>query len=171
MNNDTQARALSWDEKIMPTDNSFEPIPEGDYAFEVKAFERGWYNGSASGRIPPCPEAKITLALFVGGKRRQLTENMKLTDNLQWVITTYMQSCGMWPEELDGTTAYEMDFAGTVGMTGVCHVTAEEYNGKTYNHIGAWYKPTVGAAKLGVQIAASAQPTQPVAPAFPAFEA
>ncbi len=165
--NNAPARALSWDEPIIPTDSGFEPIPEGDYAFEVKSFERGWYNGSKSGKVPPCPEAKLTVSLLVGGKHRQLTESLKLADNLQWIITTYFQCCGLWPEVLDEATPRVMDFEATVGATGVCHVTSEEYNDKTYNHVGTWYKPTVGVSKLGAAMAASAaQPTQPAVPAY-----
>ena len=165
VDNNAPARALSWDEEIVAAGGGFEPIEEGDYAYEVKGFEREWYNGSANGKIPPCPVAKVTVSLYVGGKHRQLTESMKLSSNLQWIIETFMQSCGAWPEEPDGV-ARKMDFEGTIGLTGVCHVTAEEYNGKTYNHVATWYRPSVGADKLAAAIADSAAPQAPSVPDF-----
>jgi hypothetical protein len=165
MANNAPVHALGWDDEIVAAGGSFEPIDEGDYAYEVKGFEREWYNGSASGKIPPCPVAKVTVSLYVGGKHRQLTESMKLSSNLQWIIETFFQSCGLWPEEPDGI-GRKMDFEGAIGLTGVCHVILEESDSKTYNHVSTWYRPSVGADKLASAIAESAAPAAPAAPDF-----
>ena len=40
-------RAFSWEDTVQ-NDSTFEVLPEGDYDFTVKAFERAYHDGSAA---------------------------------------------------------------------------------------------------------------------------
>lgn len=142
----TENYALGWDDEITVESKEFSPIPEGDYAFEVISVERGQFNGSA--KMPACPEAIVTVRLTVGTGTRQLIERIKLVKSLDWIIDQFFKSVGLRDEAAGAETPLLMQWARTVGLTGACHVSAEEYNGKTYNHVARWYKPSEGLTKL-----------------------
>ena len=40
-------RELGWNDEIENEGSEWQPVPEGDYDFEVLSFERGRYNGGA----------------------------------------------------------------------------------------------------------------------------
>lgn len=151
--------ALSWDGSFTDEDREFTTIPEGDYRFEVKSVERGQFAGSP--KMAACPEAIVAIALNVEGQTRQLTERLKLNSKLKWIIKNFYRSIKMADEN---SQEVRMDWMGAIGRSGWCHVDVEEYNGKEYNHVSAWYAPSEVAAK-NLEVSTQA----PAAPAASAY--
>ena len=158
MAEENMGAALEWDDEITVEGKDFKPIPEGDYAFEVVSVERGQFPGSA--KLAACPEAIVTVRLNVAGQSRQLTERIKLNQKLTWIIDQFFKSVGLRDEDATSAEKLKMQWSRAIGLQGAAHVTAEEYNGKTYNHVGTWLKPTEAVAK-GVFA-----PSVPVAPTY-----
>ncbi|MBS4198589.1 hypothetical protein KHA93_02865 [Bacillus sp. FJAT-49732] len=56
-----QERELGWDDEIEKDGGDFILLPEGDYHFTVKKFERGRFAGST--KMPACNQAKLELTV------------------------------------------------------------------------------------------------------------
>ena len=53
---DSMPREFGWDDEIQRDDSPFQVLPEGDYNFTVKKFERARHSGSE--KIPACNKAR-----------------------------------------------------------------------------------------------------------------
>lgn len=56
-----QNQAMSWDDVLENDGSEFVVLPEGDYTFEITAFERGSFPGSE--KMCPCDKATVTLKI------------------------------------------------------------------------------------------------------------
>lgn len=57
-------RELSWDDEIEHDSGEWVLLPEGEYPFTVKGFERKRFAGSA--KLPPCNSAELTIEIDGG---------------------------------------------------------------------------------------------------------
>ena len=55
-------RELTWDDEIEKDGGEFSLLPEGDYDFTVKSFQRGRHSGSE--KLPPCNKAELTITIW-----------------------------------------------------------------------------------------------------------
>ena len=60
-NNGNKGFELDWGSEIENDSPDFIVLPEGEYDFTVKCFERGRYNGGD--KVGPCPKAMLTLSI------------------------------------------------------------------------------------------------------------
>ena len=140
MTNNNLSAGFGWDDEV--DESSFELVPDGDYRFTVKEFERGWYEGSA--KIAPCNEAQLKFEItWVNAEGKQHTNlinyKLKLTRNLQFLIYQFFESIGL-RKKGDGTT--RMPWNDIIGKVGICEVGHREgTNGNTYNEIRKCYPP------------------------------
>ena len=68
---------MDWDAYI-EKESEFVLLPEGDYEFTVKSFEKGWFDGSA--KVEPCNKAILELEVNAPGLgRTTCKENILLS--------------------------------------------------------------------------------------------
>ena len=56
--NEALGRELSWDDQIENESSDFEPLPDGEYDFEIRTMERGRFAGSD--KMAACNKAQLT---------------------------------------------------------------------------------------------------------------
>jgi hypothetical protein len=135
-----EGRALDWDDEIQK-DSDFTVLPEGEYAFEVKDFERARHQGSE--KLPPCNKAVMHIRLN-GGDLGSTTvkHNLFLHEITEGMISAFFTAIGMKKhgEKL------KMDWPGTIGRTGRAKIKIRKYEGNEYNEVSRFLEPDDGAA-------------------------
>lgn len=113
---------LGWDDEIKD-EKQFVLLPEGDYLFVIKKFEKGRFNGNS--KTPPCNKAIVTFEVYTqNGEKAEITENFLLLDILKWKLAQFFASIGML--EKDG--AARMNWSPElIGKQGVCKVSIRTY--------------------------------------------
>lgn len=117
-------REFDWDGQI-ENDSSFTLLAEGDYEFTVEKFERARHGGSA--KLPPCNKAVMTLR--VGdpfGQSTTITHNLFLHSKCEGLLSEFFVSVGMRKRG----EKFNMDFPGSIGRHGMCHVVIDTYTGR-----------------------------------------
>lgn len=132
-------RTFGWDDTIK-NDSTFELLPEGDYDFTVKAFERAYHDGSL--KLPPCNKAIMKIEVTDGERTSTLDHNLFLHSKTEGLICAFFTAVGMRKHG----QPYKMDFPGAVGKTGRCKVIIDKWTGKDgrefeNNKIGKFYDP------------------------------
>lgn len=123
---------FDWDDEIS-NEEAFVTLPEGDYGFTVKNFERGTYDGSD--KMPACKKAIVTFAVEGTNDTATVTENFYLCAKVEWKLSSLFLSVGMKKHG----EPLRMDWKGLVGKKGRCHIKIEPYNGRDYNKITKFY--------------------------------
>ena len=136
---DTTPRELGWDDEIQ-RDESFQVLPEGDYAFTVSKFERGRHGGSA--KVPPCNKAILTIAVASPAGSGQIAANLFLHTNFEWKLCQFFTAIG---QRRHGEPL-RMNWNTVAGSTGVCHVGVRKWTGndgreRESNEITEFYDP------------------------------
>ena len=116
-------RELGWDDQIENEGEEFEPLPEGDYKFTVKAVERARSKGE--GKLPPCNMAKVTITVH-GERDRDIVVNFLLYSSLEWKLSQFFLSIGMKKHG----EPLRMNWPGSVSCSGNCHVTVRTFKMK-----------------------------------------
>lgn len=132
-------RAFGWDDTVQ-NDSTFEVLPEGDYNFTVKAFERAYHDGSA--KLSPCNKAIMKIEVTDGERTSTLDHNLYLHSKTEGLICAFFNAVGMRKHG----QPFKMDFPGAVGKTGRCKVGIRKWtgnNGQTMesNQITRFYEP------------------------------
>lgn len=115
-------REFTWNDEIK-NDSTFEVIPAGEYAFEVKSFERGRHNGSD--KMPACPKAIMTIRVDSGKNATTLKHNLFLHSKTEGLLCAYFAACGMRKKN----EPLRMNFEGSVGRRGKCKVGVRKWTG------------------------------------------
>ena len=145
MNENKLDRELSWDDVIENDEIDRDPLPEGDYDFEVLSFERGRHPGST--KIPPCPQAVLRLRISDGkGNAREINDFLKLHSKMEWQLCSFFAAIG---HRRKGE-ALRMDWSKVPGARGRCSVVITEKTGsegrvRRYNNIDRYLPPEEGA--------------------------
>lgn len=130
---------MNWDSTIQ-NDSMFEALPEGDYDFVIKSFERGRHDGSP--RVPPCPKAVLSLEISNGEQSGTLTDQLFLHTKMEWKLCEFFISIG---QRRHGE-ALKMDWSKVVGARGRCKVGIRKWTGndgqeRESNQINKFYDP------------------------------
>ena len=136
-------RVYGWDDTIQNDGGEFTLLPEGEYPFVVKQFERARHEGSA--KLPACPKAIIHCEVDGGplGKTR-IKNNLFLHSKCEGLLCAFFLSVGMRKhgEPFNMATAW----ANLVGKRGRVRVGLRngegQYADKQYNEIKAFLEPT-----------------------------
>lgn len=164
-------RELGWDDQIENEGEEFEPLPEGDYKFTVKAVERARSKGE--GKLPPCNMAKVTITVH-GERDRDIVVNFLLYSSLEWKLSQFFLSIGMKKHG----EPLRMNWPGSVSCSGNCHVTVRTFKMKNggegkANDISKFYpydevvntvQPTTAQPTAQYAAQPTAPTTQPTAP-------
>ena len=120
--------AFGWDEEVETVDSSFTLLPEGEYEFVVKDFERGRTKGSA--KMPACDQGIYTLHMLnPGGLSADLRHFLPLDDSMRWKITQCFQGLGRIPEDRPEGTTGRCPWANAVGCKGRAEVGVRTWTG------------------------------------------
>lgn len=133
-------RELSWDDEIEKDGGEFPLLPEGDYDFTVKSFQRGRHNGSE--KIPPCNKAELTITIWGKNESVNVKHNLFLHSKVEGMLSAFFTAIG---QKKHGEKL-KMNWNTVVGARGKCHVYVDEYTGKngtkyTSNKIKKFYAP------------------------------
>ena len=148
MANDNLGEALGWEDEATVSDSEFVLLEPGTYDYVVKAFERGWFNGSE--KMCPCAMAKLTLS--VTDKRTgtpvDVFCNLMLNKKVAFRITQFFKSCGLLPPDAKDGDRFPMSlFDQCVGKRGRVKVKNRTYNGREYNDVDSFVKADADSAQ------------------------
>jgi len=137
------SQGFGWDDEV--EESEFELVPDGDYEFEVTAFERAWFEPkSADSKIPACNQANIEFTIkWVNDqgklKTNKLTHRLKLCDNLAWLIYQFFECIGLVKK---GSGKVKFPWNDIIGKKGICEIRHEKGSkGNDYNTIVKCYTP------------------------------
>lgn len=150
-------RAFDWNDEIQNDSDEFIVLPEGDYDFEVKSFERGRHNGSE--KVPACNKAILKIEVKSGDKKTTITHNLLLHSNVEGMVCAFFTAIG----QRKHGEKLRMDWNKVVGSRGRCKVIVDTYTNKNTgeemknNKIRRFYAPDEKSS--APQAAAQAAPT------------
>lgn len=149
--------ALDWDSSITRSEGEFIVFPNGDYDFEVVSFERGQHNGSE--KLPPCKKVTLQLrAKDANGQTVTVRENLFLYSTQMNKLCAFFESIGQGP---DAQGNIRMNWNAVIGSKGRASLGVREYNGRKYNEVKRFLKPSAqGFAAAPQQNYAAPAPQQ-----------
>ena len=118
---------IDWDDAIDLSIPEFVILEEGDYAFTVTKFERGWFPGGA--KIPACNKAVFTLQVKTDEGVAVTHLDLLLYKTLAWKLSSFLQCIGI----SQGAEKRSVDWNGLVGKTGTGHFKARNYTDREGN--------------------------------------
>lgn len=137
-------KELSWDDPIENDNDEFVLLPEGDYDFEVTAFERARHNGSE--KLPPCNKAILSIKITsTDGKSTTIRHNLFLHTKTEGILCAFFTAIGQRKKGEKIT----MNWNSVIGSRGRCKVGIHRWTGKNgdemkNNQITRFYEPVEG---------------------------
>lgn len=157
-NNLDMGREFNWDDVIQNDGEEFVLLPEGDYDFVVKSFERGRHNGSE--KLPPCNKAVLKIEVSNGQQKSTITHNLMLHSKCEGLICAFFTGIGhrKHGEQL------RMDWNRVAGSRGRCKVGVRTWKNKNgedqkSNEIKKFYDPAESAQATKPQSVQAPQQT------------
>lgn len=135
INDDPANKALDWDAEIEASESEFRLLEKGQYDFTVAKFERANFEGSD--KVPPCPQARLTLTVHNSQGDVQVFNNLFLTQKTAWKIAQFFVSIGLMKKG----DKLKMNWSKVIGAKGRLSIKHREYNGKTYNEVDNYIAP------------------------------
>lgn len=153
---DSMSRELSWEDEIQNDGSPFQVLPEGDYRFTVKKFERARHSGSE--KIPACNKAVLTVSVSSGEASVDVLTNLFLHSKFEWKLCQFFTAIG---QRRHGE-AMRMNWGAVPGAGGVCHVSVRKWTGndgkeRENNEITEFYAPDAAPSVPAGPPAAQAQ--------------
>ena len=137
---DSTSREFGWDDEIQRDSSPFQVLPEGDYIFFVKKFERARHSGSE--KIPACNKAILTLNVVNGSAQGEVQTNLFLHSKFEWKLCQFFTAIS----QRKHGEAMRMNWRAVPGSGGVCHVGVRKWTGndgkeRESNEITEFYDP------------------------------
>lgn len=133
-------RELGWDDQIEKDGPEYVVLPEGDYDFEVTAFERGRHNGSE--KLPPCNMATVSIKIEASEGVAIINHKLFLHSKTEGMLCSFFTAIGQRKKGERVT----MNWNAVVGARGRCKVGNRQWDGKTFNEIKKFHEPAEGQA-------------------------
>ena len=112
---------MDWNDVIEDDGQPFVVLPEGDYAFTVTNFERGYFPGSA--KLPPCNKATLTISIDNDLGIATARFDIILYRTLEWRIASFFRCIGQKKHGEKLT----IDWNKVVGARGKAHIKPRSY--------------------------------------------
>ena len=91
--NEALGRELGWDDQIENDGADFEPLPDGEYGFEVRTMERGRFAGSD--KMAACNKATIDCIIKdAEGKEHHVYDDLILNSKMEWKLCQFFLCIG-----------------------------------------------------------------------------
>lgn len=116
-------RELDWDSEISH-DSEYVLLPEGEYDFTVKKFERARHNGSP--KLPACNKAVLTLEVTDGKNKATIEHNLFLHQKTEGMLCEFFTSIG----QRKHGEKLKMNWPAVMGAKGRCKVYVDKWTGK-----------------------------------------
>ena len=141
---------LSWDAELdeneaaeQQKENDFILLPDGEYTFTVKKFEKDQYVAKPDAKMPSCPVAKLQLLVKTDeGEAAYFRENLYLHAGNKWQLFKFFTCLGL-RKHGDGTK--KMPWDSVEGATGRALIGTRKYKKdgeeKTINTVKKWLDP------------------------------
>ncbi len=128
---------MGWDDEI-ENEGNFTVVPDGDYDFVVKAFERGLYEPKEGSKIPQCNKATLSIEISnAAGEKTTIEHRLYLCKSQEWKLSDFFIAIG---QKKHGEPLRPV-WNSVTGSRGKCKVGKREYNGNTFNEIKKFYDP------------------------------
>ena len=121
MSEEMKNGALDWNDTIETDDQEYVIIPEGEYFFTVKSFERGRYKGGE--KIPACSEAVLKLEITTNDGPVTIMDRLKLHKSMEWKLSQFFRAIG---QKKHGEKLV-MDWTKVPGATGRVKLKPRKY--------------------------------------------
>lgn len=136
-------REFNWDD-VIENDNTFELLPEGEYDFEVRSFERARHTPRDGGKLPACNKAVLTIALTDAqtGRSGQVTHNLFLHSSCEGMLCAFFTAIGQRKKG----EPLRMNWNAVPGSKGRCKVVQKKNynNDDKHNEIARFLEPGEG---------------------------
>ena len=91
--NEALGRELGWDDQIENDGADYEPLPDGEYDFEVRTMERGRFAGSD--KMAACNKATIDgIIKDAEGKEHHVYDDLILNSKMEWKLCQFFLCIG-----------------------------------------------------------------------------
>lgn len=91
--NEALGRELGWDDQIENDGADYEPLPDGEYDFEVRTMERGRFAGSD--KMAACNKATIDCIIKdAEGKEHHVHDDLILNSKMEWKLCQFFLCIG-----------------------------------------------------------------------------
>ena len=91
--NEALGRELGWDDQIENDGADYEPLPDGEYDFEVRTMERGRFAGSD--KMAACNKATIDCIIKdAEGKEHHVYDDLILNSKMEWKLCQFFLCIG-----------------------------------------------------------------------------
>lgn len=134
--NNNQGFELGWDSEIEKDSPDFILLPDGEYDFVVKSFERGRYNGGD--KIGPCPKAILMLGIDTYEGEAVVRKELLLHSRLEGLLCEFFTCIG----QRQHGQRVAMNWNAVPGARGRCkigHYIGK--NGNQYNEVKKFLEP------------------------------
>lgn len=122
MSNENIERELGWDD-VIEKESDFTLLPEGDYNFTVKTFERGRHPGSK--KLPACNKAIVHIQIDSPEGSATLTHNLFLHTKTEGMLSAFFKSIG----QKQHGEKLQMNWNLVPNSTGRCKVAIRKWTG------------------------------------------
>lgn len=113
-------KALGWDDVIENDSAERVLLPEGEYSFEVKGFERSYFNGSQ--KMKACNQAIINLEVFNADISGEIKHNLFLNTKTEGMLCEFFRAIGLRKHGDKGVLPWNK----IAGCKGRCKVIQKE---------------------------------------------
>ena len=139
----TDDRELGWDDEIQKDSSGFITLPEGDYEFLVKEFERARFAGSE--KLPPCHQAKLKLEVVTEKGTALINHNLFLHSRTEGMVSAFFVAIG----QKQHGEKLKMNWNKVIGAKGRARIGIREYNDKTFNEVKRFLEPEAATRPAG----------------------
>lgn len=123
--NEALGRELGWDDQIENDGADFEPLPDGEYDFEVRTMERGRFAGSD--KMAACNKATIEYVVKdAEGNEHHVFDDLLLNSKMEWKLCQFFLCIG---QRAKGEKL-KPRWNEVVGSTGRFRIYLNEYTDK-----------------------------------------
>ncbi|HIV19446.1 MAG TPA: DUF669 domain-containing protein [Candidatus Merdivicinus intestinigallinarum] len=118
-------REFGWDDVIENDGGDWVLLPEGEYPFTVKSFERKRFNGSA--KLPPCNQAELTIEIDGGSLGKTTVQHsLFLHSKTEGLLCAFFTAIG----HRKHGEPLRMNWQAVPGATGRCKVYVDKWEGR-----------------------------------------
>lgn len=139
----TDDRELGWEDEIQQDSAEYITLPEGEYEFTVKEFERARYNGGE--KLPACNQAKLKLEVVTEKGTALINHNLFLHSRVEGMVSSFFVAIG---QKKHGEKL-KMNWSKVIGAKGRAKIGTREYNGNTYNEVKRFLEPAAATQPAG----------------------